>query len=354
MDSERNDQSQPPSSQERPTAWQPPPAYAPYPVYPAPVRRRSIRRIFAGVLFGLSVLASVILFLLVIGAIAMVVTGGGMDQRVVLRSGPRDSKIVVLDVGGLIDGSAAELFQRRLRAVRRDTTVKGLIVRVDSPGGTVSGSDRIYKEILDYRREKALPAVAFLQGMATSGGYYAAVACDQIVAEPTVITGSIGVAMVHFVFQGLLEDKLGIQPVFQTMGEKKDWPSLFRTPTQAEFAYLRERLLEPAYRRFVSVVQEGRKEVLGPAEVEKLADGGVFPADLALEVKLIDKIGYLDEAIAAVKSRAGIERAQVVGYRRPVSFLGLLSSKGPTIPRLDRTTLFDLGTPQVMYLWSAY
>jgi protease-4 len=248
----------------------------------------------------------------------------------------------------------AEEFHRHMRAARRDATVKGLIIRVDSPGGTVSASDRIYKEITDYRKEKDQPAVALQQGMATSGGYYASAACDEIIAEPTTITGSIGVILVHFVFEGLLEDKLGIQPVFQTMGAKKDWPSMFRTPTEEEFAYVRERLLEPAYQRFVGIVKEGRAKALSPSEVEKLADGSIFAANQALEAKLVDKIGYLDEAIAAVETLAGIEKAQVVEYRRPLSLFGLLSSKSPQIPRLNSMTLIELGTPQVLYLWNAY
>ena len=172
-----------------------------------------------------------------------------------------------------------------------------------------------------------------MQGTAASGGYYASVACEKIVAEPTTITGSIGVVMMHFVFQNLLENKLGIQPVFLTMGEKKDWPSSFRTPTKEELAYVHDRLLEPAYRRFVGVVKEGRQEALAPGEVEKLADGSIFVADQALEVKLIDKIGYLDDAIATVKALAGIEDAQVVEYRRPFSLLSILSAKSGAAPQ---------------------
>ena len=254
----------------------------------------------------------------------------------------------------IIDGGQAEEVCRQFDAARRDTAVKGIIVRVDSPGGTISASDRIYREVMDYRQERGLPAVAFMQGMAASGGYYASVACEKIVAEPTAITGSIGVVMMHFVFQNLLEDKLGIQPVFLTMGEKKDWPSSFRKPTQEELTYIRDRLLEPAYKRFVSVVKQGRQDVLSPAEVEKLADGSIFVAEQALQVKLIDKVGYLDDAIAAVKALAGIEAAQVMEYRRPFSLLGLLRAQSGPLPKLDRKTLFEFGTPQALYLWNAY
>jgi len=358
MDFDEKDRSQPPFFHEprpdpEPRPAGPPPVMVPYPVYSAPPRQGGGWRILWRVLFALSVLANVGLFLLLFSAIVMVAAGGGGIYRTVLREGPRDSRIAVINISGLIDGGQAEEVYRQMEAARQDRAVKGIIVRVDSPGGTISASDRIYQEILAYRK-RGLPVVAFLQGMAASGGYYTSVACEKIIAEPTVVTGSIGVVMVHFVFQNLLENKLGIQPVFLTMGAKKDWPSSFRAPTEEELTYVKDRLLQPAYTRFVEVVKEGRHDALSSDEVEKLADGSIFVAEQALQAKLIDKIGYLDDAIAAVKTMAGIEAAQVVEYRRPLSVLGLLSAKGPQIPKLDRNTLFEFGTPQVLYLWNAY
>jgi protease-4 len=355
MESEQNGRPQPPFSDERQAhPAGPPPAYPPYPAYQSPPRRFSPWRFLGRLLFGLSILANVGLVLLLISVVVVLATGGGGIYRTVLRDGPHDRRIAVIDVSGIIDGGQAQEVYRQIDAARQDRAVKGIIVRVDSPGGTISGSDRIYRQIMDYREEQGVPAVAFLQGTAASGGYYASVACEKIVAEPTTVTGSIGVVMVHFVFQNLLEDKLGIQPVFLTMGDKKDWPSSFRTPTQEELTYIHDRLLDPAYQRFVSVVKDGRRSVLGPTEVEKLADGSIFVADQALEAKLIDQVGYLDDAIAAVKTLAGIEDAQVVEYRRPFSLMSLLNAKGPALPKLDRNTLFQFGTPQVLYLWNAY
>jgi protease-4 len=356
MESEQNGRPQPSSSDERlqPPWSGPPPAYPPYAAYPAPPRRFGVWRFLGRLLFGLSILVNIGLFFLLISVVVVLATGGGGIYRTVLRDGPRDRRIAVIDISGIIDGGQAQEVYRQIDAARQDRAVKGIVVRVDSPGGTISGSDRIYREIMDYRQEQGVPAVAFLQGTAASGGYYASVACEKIVAEPTTVTGSIGVVMVHFVFQNLLEDKLGIQPVFLTMGEKKDWPSSFRTPTQEELTYIHDRLLDPAYQRFVSVVKEGRRSVLAPTEVEKLADGSIFVADQALEAKLIDQVGYLDDAIATVKTLAGLEDAQVVEYRRPFSLTSLLNAKGPALPKLDRNTLFQFGTPQVLYLWNVY
>jgi protease-4 len=190
-----------------------------------------------------------------------------------------------------------------------------------------------------------------MEGMAASGGYYTSVACEQIVAEPTTITGSIGVMFGHFVLEQLLEEKLGIEPVIITSGRKKGWPSMFQAFTDEQRQYVQEKLIAPAYKRFVQIVDEGRPS-LTLAEVEGLADGGIYGAQDALEEKLIDKIGYFDEAVELVKSLAGIEKAQVVQYRKPFSFARFLSYQSRSSFKLDRTTLYELSMPQVLYLWS--
>jgi len=358
MDSERNDYSQPEFSPDsRPTGPEPVPV-GPRSNPPCPPRpRASGWRILWGVLFGLSVLANVGLFLLLIVVVFLVSGAGGGYGATVLREGPRTSRIAVVNIEGVINESQADEVYRQLKAAREDNTIKGVIVRIDSPGGTISASDRIYREIVNFRNQQNLPVVAFMQGMAASGGYYASVACDEILAEPTAITGSIGVILSHFVFQELLENKLGIQPVYVTKGQKKDWPSSFRKPSDEELAYLDERLLEPAYQRFVSVVKEGRRKVLNEDEVRKLADGSIFVGEEAVKVELIDKTGYLDDAIATVKARAGIDKAQVIEYRKPLSVMDLLTAQGrakTSLLHLDSAKLFELGTPQVLYLWHGY
>jgi protease-4 len=338
---------------------QEPPGGPPYPPGPYPPYRPPLRvsgwRIIWGVLFGLSVLANIGLFVMLLGFVAFFAAGQAkFYQEVVVRQGPADSRIAIINLSGVMYGEQAEEVYRQLQAARKDATVKGLILRVNSPGGTISASDEIHQQIRKYRTELGKPVVAFMQSMAASGGYYASAACDEIVAEPTAITGSIGVITGHFVFGELLEDKLGILPVFLTMGEKKDWPSSFRPPTEQELQYMRERLLEPAYSRFVEVVQEGRANVLSADRVRELADGSVYVGPQALDVGLIDKVGYLDDAIDLVKSRANLQNAQVIEYHRPFSWLGVLDAKTNTNAlKIDRTMLYELATPEVLYLWGA-
>ena len=320
-----------------------------------PARKGTGWRIFWGIVLALSVMANIALFLMLIGVVALFTTGQrSILTEEVVREGPARNKIAMVSVQGIINGQLASDVYRQLKVAGQDRRVKGLIVRVNSPGGTISASDQIYQQIGKFRGESNIPVIAFMQGVAASGGYYTSVACEKIIAEPTTITGSIGVISWYLVVQELLEEKLGVLPVTVKSGPKKDWPSSFREPAPEELQYMQDKLITPAYERFVQVVAEGRKAKLDANEVRRLADGGIFGAQEAYDEKLIDDIGYLDEAIDLVKSLAGIDKAQVVEYRKPFSFGDFLSYRKPNLLKLDRSTLYELGTPQVLYLWSAY
>lgn len=317
-------------------------------------RKRTGWRIFWGIFIGLSVLANIMLFLMLVGMAAFVATGQkGIFTEEVVQEGPRTSKIAIITVQGIIDGGQSRDIYKQLKVAGKDGRIKGLIIRVSSPGGLVSSSDQIYNEIRKWREQTGKPVVAFMEGIAASGGYYTSVACEKIVAEPTVITGSVGVIMSYFVLQELLEEKLGIEPVVVKSGSKKDWPSMFKTPDEEQLQYLQDKLISPAYERFVEIVDEGR-EGLSLAEVRELSDGSIYGAEEALEVKLIDAIGYLEEAIEQVMSLAGIEEAQVVEYRKPFSFASFLGVRSGGLFKIDRATLYEFTTPQLLYLWNPY
>jgi len=312
-------------------------------------------RIFWGVVLAMSILANVGLFLAVIGLVSVFAVGSAPGlHEVVVREGPAGAKIAVIRVEGIIDGEAAEDVRRQLESAQEDSRVKAIIVRVNSPGGTISGSDRIHNELGRFRQQHGKPMIAFMQGIAASGGYYVSVACEKIVAEPTAVTGSIGVISWYLVVQELLEDKLGILAVTVKSGQKKDWPSSFRAPTPEEIDYIDKRLIQPAFERFVDVVAKGRQAVLTPDEVRAVADGGMYVADEAVKKKLIDGIGYLDDAIETIKSMTGIKKARVVEYRKPFSFADFLSVKAEGVLKLDKATLYKLSSPQVLYLWTGY
>ncbi|MFQ6035198.1 MAG: signal peptide peptidase SppA [Sedimentisphaerales bacterium] len=335
------------------------PGPMPSPTQDATTVRTSSRatgwKVFFGIILALSIIANIALVLMLIGVVTLFATGQrGLLTEEVIRKGPARTKIAIISLEGIIHGGQAKDVYRQLKAARQDKRVKALIVRVNSPGGTISGSDQIYKEILKYRQEEKKPVIAFMQGVAASGGYYTSVACEKIIAEPTTITGSIGVIFAHFVIQELLENKLGIQPFTITSGPKKDWPSMFESFTEEQREYIQRKLIDPAYERFVQVVTEGRKSSLTEDQIRQLADGGIFGAQEALEKKLIDEIGYLDEAIELVKSLAGIEKAQVVQYRKPLSLASFLSYRHQNALKINTDTLYELSTPRILYLWTAY
>ena len=316
-------------------------------------KKRGGWKVFWGILIGLVIIGNAALFMILVG-VAVFFSAGEKSQYIeaVIQRGPRTNKIAVINIQGIINAESAKDIYKQLKVAKEDRKIKGLILKVASPGGTISASDNIYNEIRKYREETGKPIVAFMQGIAASGGYYTSAACNKIVAEPTAITGSIGVIMGYLVLQDLLEEKLGIHPVVVKSGLRKDWPSSFSKPTEEQLKYIDDKLIQPAYERFVNIVTDSRDE-LDADQVRKLADGSIYGAEEALEEKLIDKIGYLDEAIEEIKSLAGIDDAYVVEYHKPFSLANFLNAKTNAILKIDRDTLYEFNTPQLMYLWSA-
>ena len=320
-----------------------------------PRKKGSGWRILLGIMLTLSIMANFLLFFMLIGAFMFLATGQRSDlTEEVIREGPIGTKIAIVTIQGVIYDEQAESVYKQLRAARKDRHIKAVILQVNSPGGTISASDQINQEIRNFREMTDKPIIAFMKGVAASGGYYTSVACEKIIAEPTTITGSIGVISSYLVVQELLEDKLGIEPVIIKSGPKKDWPSSYRSPTEEEIQYIQDKLIKPALDRFVNIVAEGRKASLTLPEVIRLADGSIYGAQEALDEKLIDKIGYLDEAVDMVKSLARIDKAQVVRYRKPFSLSDLISYRAKSTLKLNRATLYEIGTPEILYLWSAH
>jgi len=320
-------------------------------------RPRSGWRVFWWFMFLSSMIGNVVLFVVLIGlgAMAMGVQDGPFHERVIQGKGFKD-KVVVIPIEGVINNIQSEKLQEKIKIAQQDDSVCGVIVKINSPGGTVSASDQIFAEISKYRNGNAkVPVVAFMQGVAASGGYYAAAACEEIVAEPTVITGSIGVIFSNLVVQDLLENKLGILPVVVKSGQKKDWPSSFRAPSEEELSYIDDRLITPAYERFLEVVTQGREGILTLDEIRPLADGGIYSAQAAKDNKLVDHIGYLEKAVELVRTKAGLGGVKVVEYEEIFTLASLLSVRSNLGQiRLDRSLIHELTTPELLYMWKGY
>jgi protease-4 len=209
--------------------------------------------------------------------------------------------------------------------------VRALVVRINSPGGTITASDVLYKEIRDFKEKRKVPVVAAIMDVGASGGYYAALAADQILVHPTTITGSIGVIMVTLNAQGLLE-KIGVAPLAIKSGPLKDAGSPFRGLTDEERAVF-QAVIDDMYGRFVRLVAESRK--IPEARVRAFADGRIYTAEQARGLGLVDRVGYLDEAIEMAKQAAGLTEARVVMYHRPREYRVNMYSATPVTPGAD-------------------
>jgi protease-4 len=221
-------------------------------------------------------------------------------------------KIAVVGVEGTITSRSASDFKERLKAVRDDDNVRAVVLRLDTPGGSVTASDQMYRELRDFKRETGMPVIALMMDVAASGGYYVAMAADEVLAHPTSVTGSIGVVVQVLSVEGLFE-LVGLEQRTLKSGALKDMGSPFRPMTDEE-RELFQHIVDADYERFLEVVDAGRPH-LGRDEVRALADGRVFVASQALEVGLIDSIGYFDDALDWAKQAAHIKDAEVVGYQ---------------------------------------
>ncbi len=249
--------------------------------------------------------------------------------------------------------SAVSRVREELRKAAGDKRIAALVLRIDSPGGTVTASDVIYHEVRAFAEKKQVPVLAQLMDIATSGGYYVALAADEIAAHPTTVTGSIGTVMFSVNLEGLL-DKLGIKNQTLKAGKHKDIGSPLRAMSPEERRIL-QGILDEFHQHFLSRIRERRPQI-PEAALATIADGRVLSAHDALAAGLIDRIGYLDETLAAARARAGIEKAKVVMYRRPDEFSENIYSASVLPPAQVHWAGIDLARlgaerPVFLYLW---
>jgi protease-4 len=222
---------------------------------------------------------------------------------------------------GVVEVAGSEAIARRIHRLADDPAVKAIVVRVDSPGGDGSASDLIWRELIRARKEKGKPVVASMGDVAASGGYYVAVAADEIFAEPSTVTGSIGVFVGKFDLEELYRD-LGIKLVTNKRGKSADLFSTARALSDEEKKTL-QAWVDSFYDQFVDRVAEGRH--LPRDRVDELGRGRVWTGRQAQERGLVDKMGGLRDAITSAKARAGIGVDEPVLLddqgKREVSFL---------------------------------
>ena len=245
------------------------------------------------------------------------------EQRVLEPGGP--DKILVLELTGPIGVTAThaglsssegalERLEDILALAEKDRAIKGVILKIDSPGGTVTASDLVHRRINQYKTKHQLPVVACITQLGTSGAYMAALSADRIVALPASYVGNIGVIRMGVSVSGLL-DKLGIKDETLTTGKYKDTGNPLRGMTEDERRLVTDSFLMEAYRDFLAKVRAGRPAIT-EADLKVAGDGRVFNARQACELHLIDKVGYYEDARGLVCELASLDKPSVVLYRR--------------------------------------
>ncbi|MDD4872975.1 MAG: signal peptide peptidase SppA [Kiritimatiellae bacterium] len=231
-------------------------------------------------------------------------------------------KVLLVDVSGVICEDAGSLFssvtcspmymKAVLNKAEEDSAIKAVILRIDSPGGTVSASEIMAREIAQFRKRTGIPVYAQISGLGCSGAYYIAAACNKINIQPSAISGSIGVIAIFPKYRRLA-DKVGYEQVVIKSGTLKDIGSGMRDMTDEERIVLQS-VIDNDYEEFLAWIRQNRPHAGDRETLMKIADGRIYTAQQAVERKLVDQICFLDETIAGVMSAVQVSDAQVVAY----------------------------------------
>lgn len=283
-------------------------------------------------------LAIVILFLLIFIFLAGIGSGLLLSGDSSFSSG---DKVAVLRVEDIILDS--QIYLESLDAIAKNDSVKALVVRINSPGGAVGPSQEIFSELKKLGKE--LPIVASIGGVGASGGYYIACAAQKIYANPGAITGSIGVIAQFASYEKLLDWAMIDVEIIKS-GKYKDVGSSFRKMNEADKQYIQQ-LIDNVYEQFKSAVADARD--LDTKQIDKVADGKIYTGEQALNLKLIDELGTINDAIRMAGDLGGIEGKPEVIYfpKKKSRLMDLLNSKVATsfltgVPTKSRFGLFYL------------
>ncbi len=264
------------------------------------------------------------------GCVIPIVDFGGFGRTAALEEteleGRGDAKLVLIEIEGVLgfDESGVSDFLRfsrepsviarlheALELAEADDDVVALILRIRSPGGGVAASETLHHLVSSWKARTGRPVVAYLQGLAASGGYYVAMASDEVVAHPSAVTGSIGVIMPGVNFAELME-KVGVADQSITSGAFKSTGTMLRKMRDDERAQLQS-VVDDLHGRFVEVVDAGRPQ-LTTERIRELADGRIYTARQAADAGLVDRMGHMEVAIERARTLAGVPQATLVTY----------------------------------------
>lgn len=266
----------------------------------------------------------------------------GEDDGISISGG--GARIAVVDVFGTI--TEAQPIVKQLKKWGKSSSVKGIVIHVDSPGGGVAPSQEIYDAIRKVRDEEEKVVVVSMSSLAASGGYYIACAADRIVANPGTLTGSIGVILQFLTAEKLMQ-KIGIGFERVKSGDLKDVGALDRAMTDKEREMLTAVIMD-TYEQFVEVVAEGRE--LDKDDVYQLANGAIYTGRQAYGLGLVDTLGTFDDAVQIAAELAGI-KGEPQTIQEPKPKKGLWDLLGVGMNEIKETVQGESGGPRIMYLY---
>ena len=247
-----------------------------------------------------------------------------------VQPGKGRGKVAIVQVEGMLINArsggflqptenAVSLFAQQMNHAARDKNVKAVVLRVNSPGGTVTASDLMYEIVSDFREQSGKPVVASTQETAASGGYYISCAADKIVAHPTSVVGSIGVIFSTFEIEQMME-KVGVRNEAIKSGPLKDMGSPFKALRPDERQVM-QAMVDDYYARFVEIVKT-RRNITDPERLKLVTDGRVFTGNRAVELGLADKAGSLNDALDLARELGKAPGAKAVIFKRPYGYGG--------------------------------
>jgi len=325
-------------------------------------RPRPIRR-------GPGVLGSLFIVFLLLGlGVSVIVNLGFLLQGVSFSSSKKVReefvshkrygayKIAVISLEGMIYDEEGGFVKRQIEQAAEDEDVKAVVLRINSPGGTITDSDYLYHHLRELRETHRVPIVVSMGSLAASGGYYVAMAVgdtpDSIFAERTTWTGSIGVMIPHYDLSTLLGEKLGIEEDAVTSHPLKNMGSFAKPMTEQE-RQIYQALVDEGFDHFKEIIKAGRpKFKRDPKALDELATGQIYTAQQALKSGLIDKIGFIEDAIRRAIELAGVDPddVRVIRYKREPTVADILMGVRSADRGLDLAAVLDMTVPRAYYL----
>ena len=307
-------------------------------------------------LLGLFASGMLNLALLAAAGLSSFETDRKVRERFYSHEKDSDNKVAVITVEGTII-SAEGFIKRQIDRAKDDSNLKAIVLRIDSPGGTIAATDALYYQLRKLRQDQDIPLVVSMGSLAASGGYYLAMACgdtpDVIFAERSTWTGSIGVIIPHYNFAGLMKE-WGIEEDSVTSHPLKNMASIARPMTEQERGIL-QGLVDDGFAQFKDIVKRGRPAFReDPKALDELATGQVFTAAQAEKNGLVDKIGFLEDAVDRAIALAGLSKddVKVVRYRREPSVADVFFGNEVRKKPFDLATMLEMTAPRGYYLWT--